>query len=849
MSKNTKNAKGRAPKKSMKKRELEELVKQQAAELAARDKAHARDIQILLNTLEKLKGEAEMPRLLARRPERGTAEPENKEPEEPTLESRHKNLLRLFKSMSRIREIPSIEEYVKENFSMNLDEVDDATFTVLIHQHFNREMADAYAARKMNQRVFRTLVRYFDDYADEKPLEVADEFKAELEQLRADAAAREEERKLLKPTEGPFKLPGRTALERFINEQVVDIVNNSARYAKLGITFPKGFILEGQPGCGKTFAVERLAEHLKWNVVRIDSGSIGSKYVHETPKLIEAKFQEAAENAPSIVIIDEMEAFTRNRSSIIDDAVGRLEEVDCFLQCLQTAAENHILVAGMTNHIDAIDPAILRMGRLGAHITVGMPSVQEVAAVLEVALEKRPHAEFDLQPYAERLLDRPLSDVAHAVDAAAMCAARAQHDRVEKEDLARAIDELTLSSAVKKPRDIFAEDAEDEQEQRLLEGRLKRLHDRIMRRAARMAGTTKIMPIQKMVKINKITNLEKMDEATFIVHLRHHFSPEMAEAYVARKMNVSVYNDIILYFDNHVDTKRLEVTDEMKEEVRAERKRIKAAEKANGCMMLKPTAGPFRLRGREELEKFLNEQVVDIVNHHAKYSKFGIHFPKGFILEGPPGCGKTFAVERLAEHLKWNVVRIDSGSIGSTFIHGTSKKIQEKFQEAAENAPSIVIIDEMEAFTRNRGNLSEHDNHRVEEVDSFLQCLQRAEERHILVVGMTNHIETIDPAILRTGRLGAHITVGMPSVQEVQDVLAYALEKLPHAEFDLRPHAERLLDHPLSDVTHAVDESAMCAARARHKRIEEEDLTRSIDEMLQHQEARNNRRKPIGFAE
>ena len=83
----------------------------------------------------------------------------------------------------------------------------------------------------------------------------------------------------------------------------------------------------------------------------------------------------------------------------------------------------------------------------------------------------------------------------------------------------------------------------------------------------------------------------------------------------------------------------------------------------------------------------------------------------------------------------------------------------------------------------------------------------------------------------------------------VQEVLAHALEKRPHQEFGLRPHAERLLDHPLSDVTHAVDEAAMCAARARRKRVEEADLSLAIDDLLQHQEARNNHRKPIGFAE
>ena len=433
----------------MKKIELEELLKHQAEQITALNHAHEREIKVLVDTIEKLKEEREGPRLTLRR---RVPSPEEREKRDTSyLESRKERVLNLFKTMGKTRDVPRIEDYVKENYFANLEDIDDATFTVLIRQHLNREIADAYASRKMNRRVYTAVVHYFDDYADFKPLEIADEFKAELEQLRADAAAREEERKRLKPTDGPFKLRGRAELEQFLNEHVVDIVNRHADYSRFGVHFPKGFVLEGKPGCGKTFAVERLAEHLKWHVVRIDSGSIGSTFIHATAKKIQEKFQEAAEKAPSIVIIDEMEAFTRNRANLPGHNTHSAEEVDSFLQCLQTAAERHILVAGMTNHIETIDPAILRTGRLGAHIKVDMPSLQEVQDVLAYALEKLPHAEFDLHPLAERLLDHPLSDVTHAVDEAGMNAARAGHERIEEEDLAHAIDDMLRRQSAEKP--------------------------------------------------------------------------------------------------------------------------------------------------------------------------------------------------------------------------------------------------------------------------------------------------------------------------------------------------------------------------------------------------------------
>lgn len=375
---------------------------------------------------------------------------------------------------------------------------------------------------------------------------------------------------------------------------------------------------------------------------------------------------------------------------------------------------------------------------------------------------------------------------------------------------------------------------------------VKEHHDRAIRLFAKLKKTEKTPTIDKFVEEHGIFNLADMDEATFIVLIRHHFNRELADAYATHQMNMRVYHSIVHYFDDSVDIKPLEVTDEMRMEAEQVTKELE--ETAKQRLRLNPTAGAFHLRGRAELETFFNEQVVDIVNRFDDYAKLGMSFPKGFILEGPPGCGKTFAVERLAEHLGWHTERIDSSSIGSSYIHQTAQKIEESFQRAADNAPSILIIDEMDAFMPNRAGLSSHDNHSKEEVDSFLKCLQTAAEKHILVVGMTNLIDTLDPAVLRTGRMGTHIKVGMPAQEEVEDVLAYALEKRPHADFNLQPYAGQLLDHPLSDVTHVVDEAAMSAVRAYHDRIEEEDLAVAIDRLLYRQRAQQPEQKPFGFA-
>ncbi|MDH5573688.1 MAG: AAA family ATPase, partial [Gammaproteobacteria bacterium] len=132
----------------------------------------------------------------------------------------------------------------------------------------------------------------------------------------------------------------------------------------------------------------------------------------------------------------------------------------------------------------------------------------------------------------------------------------------------------------------------------------------------------------------------------------------------------------------------------------------------------------FSLPGRPELEIFFNEHVIDIIQNHERYKALGIEFPSAIALHGPPGCGKTFAVEQLVEFLGWPSYEINSSSVASPYIHETSKKVAEVFDSAIENSPSVLVIDEMEAFLADREMGSGH--HRVEEVAEFLRRIPEA---------------------------------------------------------------------------------------------------------------------------
>ena len=233
--------------------------------------------------------------------------------------------------------------------------------------------------------------------------------------------------------------------------------------------------------------------------------------------------------------------------------------------------------------------------------------------------------------------------------------------------------------------------------------------------------------------------------------------------------------------------------------------------------------GKFELPGRPELESFFNEHVVDIVKNAEKYARMGIQFPGAIILHGLPGCGKTFAVERLAEYLGWPSYRIDSGTIGSKYIHETSTKIAEVFETAISNSPSMIIIDEMEAFLTDRGGANSSQIHHLEEVAEFLRRIPEAAKNKVLVIAMTNLIESIDPAILRRGRFDHIIEVKMPTKEEVASLLEKELQSLPVADnVKIDEIAELLKGHALSDVTYVIREAGRAAVKQDKEYIDME---------------------------
>ena len=239
------------------------------------------------------------------------------------------------------------------------------------------------------------------------------------------------------------------------------------------------------------------------------------------------------------------------------------------------------------------------------------------------------------------------------------------------------------------------------------------------------------------------------------------------------------------------------------------------------------------------------EEIKDFLKDPSRYKALGARIPRGVLLYGPPGTGKTFAVERLVDFLGWPSFQIDASSVASPYIHETSKKVAQVFDKAMENAPSVLVIDEMEAFLADREMGSGH--HRVEEVAEFLRRIPEAVKNEVLIITMTNRIDMIDPAIQRRGRFDHVIKVDFASEIEVQSLLDKLLSALPkESDVDSKPLAQELAGRPLSDVAFVVREGARLAARSGKDRLEQASLLAAL-RTTPAREREGSEKRSIGF--
>ncbi|QGN07653.1 AAA family ATPase [Halorhabdus sp. CBA1104] len=214
----------------------------------------------------------------------------------------------------------------------------------------------------------------------------------------------------------------------------------------------------------------------------------------------------------------------------------------------------------------------------------------------------------------------------------------------------------------------------------------------------------------------------------------------------------------------------------------------------------------------DELEQ-VREMIELPMRHPELFNQLGIEPPKGVLLHGPPGTGKTLMAKAVANEIDAFFTTISGPEIMSKYYGESEEQLREMFDEAEENAPAIVFIDEIDSIAPKRDDTSGDVERRV--VAQLLSLMDGLEERgDVIVIGATNRLDALDPALRRGGRFDREIEIGVPDKKGRKEILQVHTRGMPlNEEIDIDEYAERTHGFVGADLEQLAKEGAMNALR------------------------------------
>jgi len=238
--------------------------------------------------------------------------------------------------------------------------------------------------------------------------------------------------------------------------------------------------------------------------------------------------------------------------------------------------------------------------------------------------------------------------------------------------------------------------------------------------------------------------------------------------------------------------------------------------------------------GIEEAKEELCE-VVDFLKKPKKYISLGAKIPKGVLLIGPPGCGKTLVARAVAGEANVPFFHISGSEFVEMFVGVGASRVRDLFKKAKKNLPSILFIDELDAVGRQRGSGvgGSHDE-REQTLNQILVELDGFEPNiGLIVIAATNRPDILDPALLRPGRFDRKVVIDLPDIRQREAILKiHAKGKPLKTNINIRNIAERTPGFSGADLESLLNEAAILAAKNNKKKIDNLDILNSVEKVL-----------------
>ena len=524
-----------------------------------------------------------------------------------------------------------------------------------------------------------------------------------------------------------LEMPSRTTYEdiggldeeiKRIREMVELPLRHPEIFQRLGIDPPKGVLLHGPPGCGKTLLARAVANESEANFYAINGPEIMSKFYGESEARMRMMFEDAVKNAPSILLIDEIDAIAPKRSEVTGEVERRV--VAQLLASMDgLKGRGHIIVIGATNRPDAVDEALRRPGRFDREIEIGIPGREGRIEVLQIHTR-----------------GMPLSDDVNLIHFAEITHGYTGAD----------LEALSRESAMKALRRYLPQI--DLEEKRIP-------HD----------------VLEQMVVNNQ----------------------DIQDAF--REITPTAMREVFIE---------------------------------------SPNVGWEQVGGLNQVKQSLMEAVEWPLKASERFTRLGIDPPKGILLHGPPGCGKTLLARAVATESEANFISVRGPEIFSKWVGESEKAIREIFRKARMAAPSIIFFDEFDSLVPSRGSAADSRvterviSQLLTEIDGLLSL------QNVVVLAATNRPDIIDPAVLRPGRFDRRVYVPPPDTQARLKILEIKTQDMPLSDnVDLKALANRMDGYSGADIDSVVREAGLFALRKNEdaNEVSASDFNTAMDEV------------------